>query len=80
MSVYTEEEAKTKWCPFGRGMIRATSREETATGFNRGHNAEARMEIPLTYCIGSKCMAWQWFDGIDEEGVVRKYEIKTRTH
>lgn len=45
----TEEEAKTKWCPFVR-------LGETAIGstYNRC-GPEASL-----YCIGSACMAWRW--------------------
>jgi len=46
----TEEEAKTKWCPFARYY--------TSNGpYNRyQYNGPA----PGTLCIGAECMAWRW--------------------
>lgn len=48
----TEEEAKTKWCPFvSHGVIareRATPDQEAAENSSR--------------CIAAKCMAWRWSD------------------
>jgi len=45
----TEEEAKTKWCPFAR--------------VNRGQNASNRDSegffYPAHKCIGTACMAWR---------------------
>lgn len=56
----TEEEAKTRWCPF----IRFTDETDGTYGVsNRGdvcdrsHNQEAR---DLSRCISSACMAWRW--------------------
>lgn len=45
----TEEEAKTKWCPFTRAADLEGNR-----GLVSGH------EHPQTMCIGSACMAWRW--------------------
>lgn len=56
----TEEEAKTKWCPFARVGVRwMDSQAEsladlTAVPVNRGSSAE-----DLARCIGSACMAWR---------------------
>ena len=47
----TEEEAKTKWCPFARAGITANERTDTREPGQVGPNA-AR-------CIGSACMAWR---------------------
>lgn len=57
----TEDEAKTKWCPFVQFVPQA------ATGTNRGVRIERGAEgAPAFKCIGSACMAWrtshQWFD------------------
>lgn len=46
----TEEEAKTKWCPFARPVAWG--------GGNRGHVSGA--DIEDAQCIGSACMAWRW--------------------
>ena len=42
----TEEEAKTKWCPFNSSSGYQIQRN---TGDCSGYN-----------CIGSKCMMWKW--------------------
>jgi hypothetical protein len=47
----TEEEAKTKWCPF----VRAGS----ALGGYLSNRIEGN-GVPSTLCIGSACMAWRW--------------------
>lgn len=47
--MYTEDEAKKKWCPM------ALMTHNNNTGFNR--NADGRM---VTYCIASNCMMWKW--------------------
>lgn len=57
----TEEEAKTKWCPFARVGVRwMDSQAESladlaAIAVNRGENADTRSR-----CLGSACMAWRW--------------------
>lgn len=58
----TEAEAKTKWCPFGRGMTFKDNPRETATGFNIGLNTDTREQIPITMCLGSECMAWRTYE------------------
>ena len=52
----TEDEAKTKWCPFARVAY---------DGFNGNRFcAEEHNRIALnpasSRCIGSNCMAWRW--------------------
>lgn len=47
----TEEEAKTKWCPFVR--VAAGMRD---LAYNRAPNDSP---IKHTACIGSACMAWR---------------------
>jgi hypothetical protein len=42
----TEEEAKTKWCPFAKP---GDKRSMSGGTFARDHS-----------CIGSACMAWRW--------------------
>lgn len=44
----TEEEAKTKWCPFAHMFSSSGS-------FNRN-----QFDSPMTRCIGSQCMVWRW--------------------
>lgn len=56
----TEEEAKTKWCPFARVSC--------ASGPETGNHAANRTPTGLhnesslssgSFCIGSACMAWR---------------------
>jgi hypothetical protein len=61
----TEEEAKTKWCPFARVSMAWQSSIGSA---NRGLTED---EKPLANCIGSACMAWRW-EGFLRQGSDRK--------
>lgn len=64
----TEDEAKTKWCPFVR-LMTAGGRDNSGnptcpqpqTTFNRiGINADPKPWIDdRSRCIGSDCMAWR---------------------
>lgn len=62
--MHTEEEAKTKWCPFARY---ATS-DEDGNAANRWKQSVAAEQphalnpVPCR-CIGSACMAWRWVAG-----------------
>lgn len=56
----TEEEAKTKWCPFVR-LIPATDQHRVAT--NRGEYAGDKPKYSdsgNTCCVASACAAWRW--------------------
>jgi hypothetical protein len=62
MTTYTEEEAKTKWCPYARvqverqGYIGGTGGSNHAlAGVNRLLDASVRNAD----CLGSACMAWR---------------------
>jgi hypothetical protein len=56
----TEEDAKTKWCPFVRFIPEtefsqfASNRAESE--FNSKQSAQA-----ATRCLASACMAWRWY-------------------
>ena len=52
MRIITEETAKTLWCPFTRVLDRNA-------GINRGIGTSAPSEIPGTYCVAGRCMAWE---------------------
>lgn len=45
----TEEEAKTKWCPFAR-----------PNGGNGANRLGTRASDKDPRCIGSECVAWRW--------------------
>ena len=57
----TEEEAKTKWCPYARVMVQRNDGEPTASA-NRMELVvpPSLMDWPASLCIASQCMAWQW--------------------
>lgn len=60
--MYTESDAKQKWCPFARVSYQSPAvegicgREEGYIG-NREHSDGP---ISSSMCIGSACMAWRW--------------------
>jgi hypothetical protein len=54
----TEDEAKTKWCPFVR-MLGALSSGGVAS-HNRGTGYNAGVPVDGAVCLGSACMAWRW--------------------
>ena len=66
----TEDEAKTKWCPFARVIapITAPDAEMVWTTGNRVSIPEQLgtissgdpMNPDAAHCIGSACMAWRW--------------------
>lgn len=51
----TENEAKTKWCPFVRAAYGVEDRNAANSVCNRPEN-----RIPsFSMCVGAKCMAWR---------------------
>lgn len=62
----TEDEAKTKWCPFVRIVRLEPLPEQTKDWVHvSGVNTDAlgRCRIPASCtCIASACMAWRWID------------------
>ena len=55
MTYHTENEAKTKWCPFAR----ITNHHGTVS-FNRFLKRNGEVVQDDATCIGSACMAWEW--------------------
>jgi hypothetical protein len=52
----TEDEAKTKWCPFARQMVSLEKGGIPMSGFSANRFNEDRVAT----CLGSACMAWRW--------------------
>lgn len=64
----TEEEAKTKWCPFARVIAGTIETPLTQAAFNRVSVGSAQhMTLHASKCLGADCMAWRW--GTSELGV-----------
>jgi len=70
MSTFTEEQAKTRWCPLSR-VLAQTYNKKLGTGaltsIGGGYNRRVPPDegdgitIPAaTACIGCQCMAWRW--------------------
>ena len=61
----TEDEAKTKWCPFVRLVFLSQADPATYVG-NRFEWTDLELGDELDgqrmsgLCIGSECMAWRW--------------------
>lgn len=58
----TEQEAKTKWCPFARLGSTTTG----LGGFNRFIEPVGAGSEDKVCCIGSACMAWRKFSMDDQ--------------
>lgn len=59
--ILTEEEAKTKWCPFvraGSGNNRITPKDIA--------NDEPFAGCAVGVCIASQCMGWRWSKDSDD--------------
>ena len=63
----TEEEAKTKWCPFAMATTADIGKKDISPIVsNRIHIFNAPKGFPSNpahdgaMCIGSACMAWRW--------------------
>lgn len=60
----TEDEAKSKWCPFSR-VAADLQQEGTVIGVSPAFNRRTTAECPRgstvygSLCIGSACMAWR---------------------
>ena len=71
----TEDEMKTKWCPFSRYVIDA---QLFASG-NRFDGAGGRSIGSLAQmsclCLGSRCSAWQWTGTATESTSTRGPDI-----
>ena len=67
MMLVTEEEAREKWCPFGRipwfdGPMEERPRYVVMASVNRPSMklTGGKQQPNICRCIASECMAWQW--------------------
>lgn len=60
----TEDEAKTKWCPFARTVTVTDGEVVPGTSGNRHHYESDIVSYDHpNNCIASECMAWRWDAG-----------------
>jgi len=59
--LYTQEEAKRKWCPMARNVYREEISSDTLLSV--GHNDKTDQN---SYCIGSGCIMWHLFRTSDK--------------
>lgn len=60
----TEDQAKTKWCPFARVFLAGDYWQSTNGADLMAMTADNMR--PLTRCIASACIAWRW--GVEHPG------------
>jgi hypothetical protein len=59
----TEDEAKTKWCPFARVSLAGTKLQispHNRAEADHGSRVDSVPNPPYARCLGSACMAWRW--------------------
>jgi hypothetical protein len=65
----TEEDARSKWCPFARVAIGVGPIGGSTTGYTVFNRATTVGEAPLNaMCLGSACMAWRVRAAADGKG------------
>lgn len=52
----TEDQAKTKWCPFARQVVSIQHADGSHIAIGSANRSEGGM---LGMCVGSQCMAWR---------------------
>jgi hypothetical protein len=55
----TEEEAKTKWCPYGADVQQSVALD----GY--GNPVTGYVKHSTARCIGPQCMAWRWVEKME---------------
>ena len=63
--IVSEDEAKTKWCPFARQMVTIESGGGAITGAVAVGSANRFEGGKGSLCLGSGCMAWRRADALD---------------
>lgn len=79
--ILTEEEAKTKWCPFARVIVSYDDVVQQPVAFNRYHDNKTGKSYPnftSAHCIASACAAWRWERGTGSSIVRTKDEMIRR--
>lgn len=66
--IVTEEEAKTKRCQESYPACSQVSPEGHTFAVAMSGGAYSMQTAP-SYCIGSACMAWRWFDNTDDQAI-----------
>ena len=64
----TEDEAKTKWCPFARVIADGTGNFYASGNRVKNHAnwpVETKLNPETARCIGSACMAWRSVPAVD---------------
>ena len=64
--MFTEEEAKTKWCPFSRAGW--TGGVESQYSGNRWFEQDGETVSKDVSCLGPRCAAWTWQDVKRDDG------------
>lgn len=75
VTMATEEEAKTRWCP----LARASSSNDEGNGVSINRNGN-KPDVEC-FCIASACMAWRKVDqtGVGPNGEKRDRDMDGRT-
>lgn len=55
-AVFTEADAKTKWCPYSRPTFPSVEN----CGYQPGNRNDDGSIPHQAGCLGSACMAWRW--------------------
>lgn len=58
----TEDDARTKWCPFARAVVVAKGAQDVPTHNRLTMVGMDHSAIDMINCIASECMAWRWSD------------------
>ena len=84
MSLMTEAEALSKWCPFSRMLSHTSAQDGKGRMWEGGYSYNRSADSGETYiptgakCIGSACMAWRWFDTVSDDGT--QCQLKPTPH
>jgi len=60
----TNEEAKTKWCPFSRELVWMEEPQAGGDGVAGTHNRPHHPKRESLNCLGSECAVWRGYCGL----------------